>query len=215
MTANGTVEFGADRPSSWLDRLLGEPDKAGRRKVSTPALGCALVALALITAAELLPWMTVSVTPESSPTPPLPVGDDQELYVEQVGTVVLVGYYLGWLVLITLIGMVLVARRTTRRLVTGAALGVAAAQLVFVAGLSRRVVYGGEYFAGSRPHSSFGPGVFLAFAALALFVAALITAGWRPGPRGGRRRRAPELDVDRPPDLSVTGTPRSPLTSGS
>jgi hypothetical protein len=211
--AEGTVEFNADRPPGWLDRLLGEPDREGRRRVSGPALGCGVLTLALVLAAELLPW-AVNAVPTSTSDGPSGFAQGAERHVEEIAGFVLVPYYFGWLGLITLLGLALAARGASRRLAVGSGLGLAAAQLVLVAGLTRRVLAGGEVFGGPSVDASLGPGVFFAFVGVLVAAATFLLTGWRPGlvrgGRGGRggRDRRPEPEEDTgPADLTVTPIP--------
>jgi hypothetical protein len=201
--AEGTVEFNADRPPSWLDRLLGEPDHRGRRRVSGPAVGTATLTLALVLATELLPWAVNSVPTTTNTGSTLERG--AERHVEEIAGFVLVPYYLAWLALITLIGLALVARGATRRLAVGAGVGLAAAQLVLVAGLARRVLSGGEVFGGPPAGATLGPGVFFAFVGVVVAAATFVLTGWRPGMvRGGRVREPEPAEDTGPADLTVT-----------
>jgi len=204
MAADGTVEFNADRPPGWLDRLLGEPDQRGMRRLSGPALGLALLAVAFVLAAELLPWAVNATSIE----PGGPVTVLSDLHIEQVAGLVLIPYYLGWFALAALIGIGLVARRSTRRLVVAAGAGCAAAQLVVVSGVARRVQQGTDVFGSQQGEASMGPAVFFAFGAVALCLAALVLTGWRPGLTRGDRRPVYEPEEDPgPADLTVTPLP--------
>jgi hypothetical protein len=201
MTADGTVEWGEDRPTGWLDRLLGMPDDVGRRRISGPALGCAVVAVALQLAAQLTPWMIVTDSgPETLPT-------GSEVHLELVSDFALTGYYIGWLVLLALIGLALVVEASTRRLVMAAGLGWSVALLMIVIGLARRSISGGSLFTGLTTDSTLGPGAFFGTTAVLVGAAALALAGWQPGLRGRRAARSESEpdDIDPgPADLTVT-----------
>jgi hypothetical protein len=201
MTADNTVEWGEDRPTGWLDRLLGEPDEVGRRRISGPALGCAAIAVALLLAAQLTPWMVIT---DSTGVDSAPEGS--EFYLDLISDFSLFGYYLGWLVLLALVALALVIEAPTRRLVVAAGFGWTVGLFVIVIGLTRRVLSGGSPFGATAAGTTFGPGVFFGIAAVAFAVAALALSGWQPGTgRGRRQRRESEPDIDPgPADLTVT-----------
>jgi hypothetical protein len=193
MASDATVEWGGDKPVRWLDRLLGDPE-TGRDPLSAPALGGAVVASALMLAAELAPWASR-------------VGaDGPGLYVGQAGGFLLVAYYPGWMVLLAMIGAALVVRPRGRRIVVAAGLGWVAGLLVVIAGIARQATTGGAFVEPAQLQTAPGPGMFFGFAAVLVAAVALVLTGWRPG-AGARRRlrldREPDVDPG-PPDLTVT-----------
>lgn len=203
MTGDGTVEWGEERPTNWVDRLLGQPDEVGRRRISGPALGCAVVAAALVLAAQLTPWMIISRVGPGGDGSPI-TGD--EIHLDAISDFTLLGYYFGWLVLLGLVGLALVVEPGVRRPVVAGGLGWAVALFMIVVGLTRRVFTGGSPYSINAPETTSGPGLFFGVAAVILAAAALALAGWQPGTAGGGRPRpAVEPDVDEgPADLTVT-----------
>jgi hypothetical protein len=200
--AEATVEWGEDERPRWYDRFLGSVNKTGPRRLSVPALGCGIVAAAMMLAAELLPWAVATTGLNDSG----PIGGPgHEFFLSEAGGFMLAGYYPGWLVLLALIGLALVVAPATRRLLVAAGLGWAAGLLVITIGLVRQATSGGVFAGQSNIHANLGPGTFFGIAGVVVAAAALALTGWRPGGGVGRPRGAREPDVDPgPPDLTVT-----------
>jgi hypothetical protein len=204
MTADGTVEWGEDRPIGWLDRLLGEPDSAGRRRISGVALGCAVAAVVLLLGSTLVPWMTATSTQSETG---IQAGDTRDLYLEDVAFWQAGFYYVGWLVLLAFVGTSLVATEQIRRLVVAAGLGCSGAMLAMVAANIRQINTG-TILSDVIRDSGFGPGALLGLIAVLAAAAAMVLSGWQRG-ASVRRRSAPrpddEPEVDPgPADLTVT-----------
>jgi hypothetical protein len=210
MAGDGTVEFGAARRPGLLDRLFGTgPGGAGSRRntLSAPALACAVIAVALFAAAELLPWMTVNVaaTPGGQPGT-----DIKELPIQALGVGLVVPYYAGCAALLTLIGLVLVSRPHARRVLTAAGLGIAVAELIVLLGCIRWAGRGGEYAYSFSVDATVEVGPYFAVVGVLVAGAALVLSGWRPGlfsRRAGAPAPEPEDDPDAEPgpiDLTVS-----------
>jgi hypothetical protein len=197
--ADATVEWGEDRPARWFDRFLGPKDETGRRRFSAPAVGCGIVAIALMVTAEVLPWAVADA--DQGPF----AGNGQELLLGDVGGFLLVGYYPGWMVMLALIGVALVVEPWRRRVIVAGGVGWAAGLMVVTVGVARQASLGGAFNAQSNLDASLGPGVFFGFAGVLVAAAALLLTGWQPGGGRVRKRDDQEPDVDPgPPDLTVT-----------
>ncbi len=210
MAGDGTVEWGGDRPTTLLDRVFGTAWTGGARGLSAPAVATGVVSLALFAVAETLPWMTVRTTADGQP-PGVPSGSSQDLPVDAVGIGFAVAYYLGLLLLLTLVAVAAVSRPHTRRVAGAAGCGLAAAMLVLAFGAVARTGEGGRYGGFEEAPTSVGTAPFFAIAALVAAVAAFVLSGWHPALPGRRRRRVEETgDPDDPEeepgpiDLTVT-----------
>ena len=210
MAGDGTVEWGGDRPVRLMDRLFGDAGGGGQR-LSAPAMGAATVAVALFVAAELLPWMTVTQQQQGI-GPELP-SQTSDVALDIVGWGITAAYYVGLMLLLAVVGLVQVARPHTRRTLTAAGFGLAAAMVVLLVGAIRRAGDGGQYGVFDQGmEATVGPAPYLAIAAVLLSVAALVISGWRPAVATGHRRADPEEPVDDddddeepgPIDLTVT-----------
>ncbi len=208
MSGNGTVEWGEDRPARLLDRLFGDAT-GGAQRLSAPAVGAAIVATALFVAAELLPWMSVKLVASSFASPD-GVETTRDLPLDMVGGGIATAYYVGLLLLLAVVGLVQASRPATRRALTAAGFGLAAAMLVLLVGIIRRAGEGGQVTLYPPSESSVGPGPYLAIAAVLVVVAALVVSGWHPSVPGRRPVAGPPVDSDDddeepgPIDLTVT-----------
>lgn len=203
MSADATVEWGDERPVGWLDRLLGEPDQSGRRRLSAPALGAAVLSGALLLAAQLSPWMVLS-GPIINGVPARE--GESDVHLDQAGQISAIAFQLGVLVLFGFVGAALVARPAARRVLTAAGAGWGFGLFTVVVGLGRSMSDGGRSFGEDSGETAVGPGVFFAGAGVLVAVVALVLSGWQPG-RSARHPagRAAEPDVDvGPTDLTVT-----------
>jgi hypothetical protein len=211
MSGDGTVEWGGDKPVRLMDRLFGDAGVGGQG-LSAPAVGAAVVAVALFVAAELLPWM--SVTQQQQGIGPELPSETREVSLEAVGWGVTTAYYVALMLLLAVVGLVQVTRPHTRRALTAAGAGVAAAMLVLLVGVIRRAGEGGQYgMFEQTADASAGPAPFIAIAAVLIAVAALVISGWRPAVPTGHRRPAPadpdedDDDDDEPGPIDLTVTP--------
>jgi hypothetical protein len=206
---DGTVEWGEDRPVRLMDRLFGVSGDDGRR-LSAPAVGAAVVAFALFLAAELLPWMTIERQQEGI-GPNLP-SQTADVPLDGVGWGITAAYYIGLMLLLAVIGVVQVSRPHTRRVLSAAGTGVAAALLVLLVGVVRRAGAGGQYgLFDVNTATAVGPGPYLAIGGVLVAVAALIVSGWRPSVPGRRPAAADqpveEDDDEEPGPIDLTVTP--------
>jgi hypothetical protein len=205
---HGTVEWGDDRPARWFDRLLGGPAEAGPFGLGLPSLGAAILALVLVVAAELVPWMTINAN-QSADFGQIGL-NGREIYLSGLGGP-LAAYYLGWMLLLALVGVGQVIGPAYRRPVIGLGLGVAAGLLTLVVGLGHLAATGDVGFPFFL-ESKLGPGAFVAVAGVLAGAAAVGLTGWRPGyrvraPAGARGRPMRYLEPDQDPgpaDLTVT-----------
>jgi hypothetical protein len=120
-------------------------------------------------------------------------------------------YDTGWMALFALVAVNLVSSPPSRSLFGAAAVGVAAGQVALLVGLARAIKQGGGLFGDSGSvnliNQRLGPGIYAAFAAVALAVIAVGLSGWRPGRRGAQAAE-PEFEAG-PADLTVTPLPAS------
>jgi hypothetical protein len=178
----------------------------------------AALAVASLIAAEVLPWTTLALPSSASgadPTSPVGAVSYTINRLDSLGTLT---YHLGWFALLGLIGAVLTGGRTPRRGVFGAAIGVAAAQVVVVIGIvsSVRDRFTNTSTGLALPDSitsSVDSGAFLAFAAIALALAAIVVTAL-PAPVRARLTQTGGEPVDAqftdaPPDLTVA--PAAPI----
>lgn len=213
MAGSGTVEFGDDRPVRFVDRLFGDHG-AGGFGLSAPAVGAAVVAIALFIAAELLPWATVQRelnTRDGSTT------QARDLSLDAVGWGVTTAYYLGLMLLLAVVGLAQVSRPHTRRSLTAAGFGLAAAMVVLLIGVVRRAGEGGQFGVFDESVSTTpGSAPYVAIAGVLVAVAALVITGWHPAGQAaltGRKRRptaepgSDDDDGEEPGPIDLTVTP--------
>jgi hypothetical protein len=213
MAGSGTVEFGEDRPVRWLDRLFGDFGGSGLR-LSAPAVGAAVVAVALFIAAELLPWATVQRQIETG-AGPTNLGQARDLSLDGVGWGVTAAYYIGLLLLLAVVAVAQVSRPHTRRALSAAGIGLAAAMVVLLIGVVRRAGEGGQYGVFDESTSTTaGSAPYVAIAGVLVAVVALVLAGWHPAAvtrRPHRPAAAPPVavddDGDEPGPIDLTVTP--------
>jgi hypothetical protein len=192
-----------------MDRLFGDGGGGGQR-LSAPAVGAAVVATALFGAAELLPWMSVEQM-VTSVNQPGTVLETREVSLDLVGTGVAVAYYVGLVLLLSVVGLVQASRPHARRALTAAGFGLSAAMLVLLLGIVRRAADGGEVGLFSLVSPTVGAAPYVAIAGVLMVIAALVVSGWRPAVPGRRSARDddPADDDDDggepgPIDLTVT-----------
>jgi hypothetical protein len=199
----------AEKVGSSLDWLTTD-----RPVIRGAGIGCALAGFGLLIVAEVLPWMSyaTSTTQQDFPSP---TGGRVASGVAQlpVSTEIL---NLGWLVLLAAVATALAIRPPARRVVVAAGLGLVAAQIALLAGITRGIVHttttssvfrGGFVQTDIPVHLELG--LYCAYAATVLFALGLIFSGGLP-----RRLRqadvAPaEEDDAGPADLTVTPVPTS------
>jgi hypothetical protein len=159
--------------------------------------------LALGVAAQVLPW--AGVTQSTNTT--------SGLSLDNLNTISVLGYYLCWIALLGLTGLVLAGRPGARRAAAGAALGIGGALIMVLAGIIRWIVAGnglvdptaptvssGDSSSSSSPH--LGPGLFCALGAAGLVLAAVVIAMRRHAPAQSPAA-APAPAVEEPIDLTV------------
>ena len=209
MAADATVEWGNDeRRVRLIDRLLGDPATSPVRRVSVPALVCGVIAVGLFAVAEALPWITV----ERAYAPgdlSGPVRYDHEASIEGVADSAVMAYYLGVIVLLTLVGAVLVCRPHARRVLSAAGIGLSAGLLVVIIGLIGKASRGGDIGTVYRVEAVVETGPYVAIAAVVAAAAALALSGWHPHRSIKRRKDYADVeeDVDVEPgpiDLTVS-----------
>ncbi|MEN3307672.1 MAG: hypothetical protein V7603_3874 [Micromonosporaceae bacterium] len=197
----GTVErpAGSGRWRRQVPRWLGPP----------LAVWLAGAGVALAVAAEVLPWAGLARS----------VNVTGGLSVDNLNTVSVLGYYLCWIGLLGLTGLVLTGRPAVRRAAAGAALGVGGALLMVLAGIIRSIFAGngladptaptvsaGDSSASTSP--DLGPGLFCACAAAGLVLAAVVVGVRRRGPLLGLAATEPvAAPADVPADLTVKPVP--------
>jgi hypothetical protein len=203
------LEFGGGPAAEKLDWLTTD-----RPVVRGAGIGFALAGFALLVAAEVLPWMSyaTSVAQQDFPTS---TGGRVTNGVAQlpVSTEIL---NLGWLVLLAVVATALAIRPPVRRVVVAAGLGLAAAQVALLAGLTRGIehttttssVFRGGFVQTEIP-VRLELGLYCAYAAAVLFALALLLAGGVPRRLREAAEPAPEEADEGPPDLTVTPVPTS------
>jgi len=209
MAADATVEWGDDeRPVRLIDRLFGDPATSPVRRVSVPALVCGVIAAALFAVAEAVPWITVErafAPGDLSGAVPY----DRAASIEGVADGAVTAYYLGVVLLLTLIGAALVCRPHARRVLTAAGFGLAAGLFVVLIGLIGKAGRGGDLGTEYRVDAVVEIGPYVAIAAVVAAVAALALSGWHPRRSMGRRKMdavvAKDADAEPGPiDLTVS-----------
>jgi hypothetical protein len=234
-----TVEWGTgDRPARRLPAL----------RLAVPRIGGLALAVAgfgLLVAAEIVPWASVQSASANTAQTAILGGNQLEVGLDRITAGSGYTYHFGVIVLLGAIGLVLASPPARRRILAGLALGVAAAQVLMVVAVTRtamrtfdtltvlspsRTGTGFQTNLGLQADSGYrvvlGEGVYLASAAILLFVAAAVTTGLlrrgaaEPEPEPAavvaapaifrRRRRAPEPAVAEE-DRELTVTPLEPL----
>lgn len=152
---------------------------------------CAVLGFGLVLAAELLPWLTVSLSMAETDFPTGRAG--RVTYgLDQLGSWELLLYNLGWTILLIFVAVTLGIPARWRGMTAAAGLGALAGQLAVLVGLASAVSHGGGIASRTAPsqlNSTLGTGLYSAFAAAALLAAALVAAGF-PGWSGSLRRLA-------------------------
>jgi hypothetical protein len=185
--------------------------------VRGPGLGCALAGFGLLVAAQLLPWASARTNPLLQDFPTAS-GGKVEIGLSQLQVPHEI-FDLGWLVVLGAVATALAARPSARRVVVAAGLGLVAAQLALLIGITYAIKHppGGGFVSGALALRSLTPqrfeaGLYCAYLALALFAAALLFAGGVP-----RRLRRPDVaaagaEPPGPADLTVTAVPAADPT---
>ena len=217
-----TVEWGspaAERVNGrrWWPRLpvrTGGGDRRGRRTISPVALACAVVGFGLTLAAELLPWMTVRLFAIRDPNNGDPLtgnsGGGIDLGIDRAFTWQGLLYNVGWMVVLVFVGVALAVEPRRRRTFAAAGLGGVAGQLILLVGLARAINDGALLTnlglnSDNKPPIEFGPGMYAAFAAVPVFVTALLLAARVSTSRGGAVPVRPAAqEQPGPVDLTVT-----------
>ena len=196
MAAEATVEFGDDeRRVRLLDRLFGDPATSPERRLSLPAVACAVISAALFSVAQAVPWFTIeSITLGTSVEPGSQViSPAHKTSVEAAGDGAVVAYYLGIVLLFAIVGSALVSRPHTRRVLSAAGFGTSAGLLIVIIGLLADAGRGGDLSVLYKIEAVAEAGPYLAIAAVLAAVAALALSGWHPH---GRIRRRKPVDAD-------------------
>jgi len=182
-----------------------------RPMIRGAGIGLALAGFGLLIAAEVLPWMSYA-TSASQQDFPTTTGGRVTSSVAQlpVPTEIL---NLGWLILLAAVATALAVRPPVRRVVVAAGLGLAAAQVALLAGITRGIehtttmssVFRGGFVQNEIP-VKLELGLYCAYAAAALFVLALLLAGGVPHRLRETEAAAPDEGEDDagPADLTVT-----------
>jgi hypothetical protein len=199
-----TMEWGNDR-TSRLDRFV-----TGRR-LSTVVVTGALVGLgvALLCAAELLPWATRKGGPISNDVD-LPIAAGSEFRLAEFNTWEVFGYHLGWLALLTLAAAAVAARPAARRSLGAAALGAAGGVLVQLLGLVRSAEDGSALIPSALFETqqdlgtSLASGAYCAIAALLVVAAAIVVSLGLRLPRRRQPETMPEAEYEPAPDVTVS-----------
>jgi hypothetical protein len=204
MAADVTVEWGDDgRRARLIDRLFGDPATSPIRRVSAPALVCGVIAAALFAVAEVLPWMTVERAFELGGLQTTVLAN-HETTIEGVAEGVVTAYYLGVVLLLTLVGAALVCRPHARRILGAAGFGLAAGLLVVIVGLIGRASRGGVYATFYNVDAVVETGPYIAVAAVVAACAALALSGWHPRRSIGRRKPADAAADAEPGPIDLT-----------
>lgn len=177
--------------------------------------GCTVAGFGLILAAELLPWLTISLSPAQTDFPTGRTGRIR-FGLDQLGSWELLLYNLGWTILLILVAVTLGVPGRWRGVTAAAGLGAAAGQLAVLVGLAAAVRHGGGVASRTeplQPDSALGPGVYAAFAAIALLAVALLMAAW-PGWSDAVRRFAVGSRSQEPAGAGPTGAaPATPAAA--
>jgi hypothetical protein len=209
----GTVEWGGDRPVRLIDRLFGDPATSPTRSVSVPAVVCGVIAVALFAAAETLPWITIDTVTLGGPQEAAPnlISSGHEASIEATGDGGVIAYYIGVVLLFTVVGAALMSRPHARRALSAAGFGLSAGLLIVIVGLISNAGNGGDLSSLYNVESVVEVGPYVAIAAVVAAAAALALSGWHPHRPVGRRQRVDDVDPDEdedeepgPMDLTVT-----------
>jgi hypothetical protein len=210
MAVDPTVEWGEERRARLLDRIFGDPaSRSPERRLSLPAVACAVVAAALFAVAEALPWITVkSVGAPGDESASVRVLRDAS--IEAVGNGSVTAYYIGIVLLFMVVGSALMARPHGRRLLVAAGFGIAVGLLIVLVGLISKAGMGGDLPSFYTVEADATAAPYVAIAAVVAAAAALALTGWHPRASLGRRRPA-TMDLEEDPesepgpiDLTVT-----------
>jgi hypothetical protein len=216
-----TIEWGGG--SGSLDRLNGRLDWliTDRPMIRGAGIGFALAGFGLLVAAEVLPWITSTESVNAQTFPTVSGPTETGLAQLPVSTDI---FNLGWLAILAVVTTALAVRPPARRIVIAAGLGLLAAQVALLLGMTRglehlttttTVLRGGynQTLARTELPVRLEVGLFCAYGAAALFVLALLLAGGLP-----RRLRAAEPvhaePEPGPTDLTVSPAGPADLTVG-
>ena len=237
-----TVEWGTgDRPARRFPVLRFAVPRIG-------GLALAVAGFGLLVAAEILPWASVQSASANTAQTAVLGGNQLEVGLDRVTAGSGYTYHVGVIVLLGAIGLVLASPPARRRILAGLALGVAAGQVLMVVAVTRtamrtfdtltvlspsRAGTGFQTNLGLQADSGYrvvlGEGVYLACAAILLFIAAAVTTGLvhrgaagpapeeapataaRPAIFRRKQRAAPEATAVEDDDRELTVTPLEPL----
>ena len=186
-----TVEWGSVEPARRrLPALRYSLPRAG-------ALALAAAGFAALVAAEMLPWGRVRLAPSIGATTSSSltvVTDGSSLSLDTIPTLDGFVYHVSVLCLLGALGFGIAGSAVRRRAAMGAALGLAAGQLLTVLAVHQATLHmfdrfgaygfntGQQADASAVPTVVTGPGAYLAYASVALLSAAAVTAGiWQRG----------------------------------
>jgi hypothetical protein len=203
------IEWGGGGPATG--KVGGSLDwlTTDRPVIRGAGIGFALAGFGLLIAAEVLPWMSYA-TSTSQQDYPTTTGGQVTNGVAQlpVSTEIL---NLGWLILLAAVATALAVRPPVRRVVVAAGLGLAAAQVALLAGITRGIVHTtsmSSVFRGGFVQTEIPVklelGLYCAYAAAALFALALLLAGGVPHRLRKAEAEPDEEDDAGPVDLTVT-----------
>lgn len=159
--------------------------------------------------AQVLPWASLPGVTTSTGS----------IGLDRLNTITVLGYYLCWIGLLVLTGLVQAARPVTRRAAAGAAFGLVAALVMMLAGITRWILTygssGDSTGSGTSGDASTGislrpgPGLFCAGLAVGLILASILLAVRRRGPVLSAALTGPAAAAlaDEPLDLTVVPTP--------
>jgi hypothetical protein len=208
----------AEAPQAWVAAAPAwvaapEPVREPGR-LSLPGLAVAVLGFVAVLYAQIAPWGHVAPRGE---TPGVTI---QELNLEQLGSTQTVFYSLGWMLLLALVAVVLVAGPPLRRIVSAAAVGIAAGQLALLVGILQTIDrVGAETLGRGSDIANLirvtpGAGLYAAFAGVVLLAtsvaAAQLTGRYQRATPVGRYEADEPGQPGAPADLSVT-----PATPGS
>jgi hypothetical protein len=226
-----TVEWGSPATKRATERAI----RRGRRRPRLPlsasrtslAAGCAGVGFVLAVLAQLLPWARLPVVSPAvldNPEGPVTTGamKDVGLEVLQFSPLVFV-YDALWSVLFACVAVAFVVGRRRRRVVCAAGLGVAAGQLLVLAGIVHGIsnivdsigFSGGGVVRVEVPAVAVRQGIYFAVGAVLLVGLALVlrTAPSAPAAASAPRESDEEGEFDAPVPADLTVTPLEPFQS--
>jgi hypothetical protein len=159
-------------------------------------LALAVAGFGLLVAAEIVPWASVQSASANTAQTAILGGNQLEVGLDRITAGSGFTYHLGVIVLLGAVGLVLASPPARRQILAGLALGVAAAQVLMVVAVTRTAMRTFDTLTVLNPSRSgtgfqtnlglqadsgyrvvLGEGVYLASAAILLFIAAAVTTG--------------------------------------